>query len=51
LNTYGSNLKFRLVGMSDVEFFYLKGVLIQNFNIVDLVRTFLKKSKTFTFKS
>jgi hypothetical protein len=34
--------------MSDVEFFFLKEVLTQNFNIVDLVK-FLeqKKSKTF----
>jgi hypothetical protein len=27
---------FRLVSMSDIEFYCLKGVLIQNFNTMDL---------------
>jgi hypothetical protein len=42
LNTYGSNLNFRLVSMSDIEFFCLKGILAQYFNTVDLVNFFEK---------
>jgi hypothetical protein len=37
LSTCGSNPNFRLVSMSDVEFFVLERVLTQNFNTVDLV--------------
>jgi hypothetical protein len=45
LSTCGSNLNFRLVSMSDVELFCLKGVLIQNFNTLDLVENFEKIQK------
>jgi hypothetical protein len=38
-STCGSNFNFKLVSMSDAEFHCSKGVLIQNFNIVDLVKS------------
>jgi hypothetical protein len=44
LSTHGSNLNSMLVFMSKLEFFLLTRVLIQNFNIVDLVK-FLEKNK------
>jgi hypothetical protein len=45
LSTCESNLDFRLVSMSDVDFFCLKGVLTQNFNTMDLVKCFEKIQK------
>jgi hypothetical protein len=45
LKTCDPNLNFRLVSMSDVEFFCLKGVLTQNFNTKDLVIFFEKIEK------
>jgi hypothetical protein len=36
--------------MSELKFFLLMEVLIQNFNIVDLIK-FLEKIKNFKFKS
>jgi hypothetical protein len=46
LSTGGSNLNFRIESVNDVEFFFLKGALTQNFNIVDLVSFFGKSSIT-----
>jgi hypothetical protein len=37
--------------MSELELFFLMGVLTQNFNIVDLVKFLAKKIKNFTFRS
>jgi hypothetical protein len=45
LSTCGSNFNFRLVNMSDIEFFCLKGLLTQNINTVDLVNYFEKIQK------
>jgi hypothetical protein len=45
LSTHDSNPNFRLVRLSGVEFFFLEGVLIQNFNIVDFVNFFEKIQK------
>jgi hypothetical protein len=45
LSTHGSNLNSIFEIMSELEFFFLTKVLIQNFNIVDLVNFFEKKSK------
>jgi hypothetical protein len=45
LSTCGSNLNFRLLSMSDVEFFCLKLVLTQNFNTMELVNFFEKIQK------
>jgi hypothetical protein len=42
LSTCHTYLNFRLVSMSDVEYFYLKGVLTQYFNSVEVVN-FIKK--------
>jgi hypothetical protein len=50
LNIHGSNLNYIFVIMSELELFFLMGILTQNFNIVDLVK-FLEKIKNFTFKS
>jgi hypothetical protein len=49
LSIHGSNLNSKFVSMSEQEFLLLKGVLTQNFNILDLVK-FLEKNKNFTFK-
>jgi hypothetical protein len=45
LSTCGPNLNFKLVCVSDIEFFCLKRILTQNFNIVDLVNFFEKIKK------
>jgi hypothetical protein len=50
LSTHGSNLNSIFVIMSELKFFSLTRVLIQNFNTMDLVK-FLEKIKNFTFKS
>jgi hypothetical protein len=44
LSTHGSNLNSVFVIMSELEFFFLTGVLIQNFNTVNLVK-FLEKNQ------
>jgi hypothetical protein len=44
LSTHGSNLNSIFVIMSELEFFLLMRVLIQNFNTMDLVK-FLEKNK------
>jgi hypothetical protein len=44
LTTHDSNLNSIFVIMSELEFFLLTRVLIQNFNIMDLVK-FLEKNK------
>jgi hypothetical protein len=44
LNTHGSNLKSIFVIVSELEFFLLTSVLIQNFNTMDLVK-FLEKNQ------
>jgi hypothetical protein len=46
LSTHGSNLNSIFVIMSELELFFLMGVLTQNLNIVELVKFLLKKSKT-----
>jgi hypothetical protein len=45
LSTHGSNLNSIFVIMSEVELFFLMGVLTQNFNSVDLVKFLDKKIK------
>jgi hypothetical protein len=50
LSTHGSNLNSMFVIKSELELFFLTGVLTQNFKTVDLVN-FLKKIKNFTFRS
>jgi hypothetical protein len=45
LSTHGSNLNSIFVIMSELELFFLTGVLTQNFNIVDLVKFLENKSK------
>jgi hypothetical protein len=47
---HGSNLNSIPIILSELKFFLLTGVLIQNFNDVDLVK-FLEKIKNFTFRS
>jgi hypothetical protein len=37
LSTHGSNLNSIIVIMSELELFFLMGVLTQNFNTMDLV--------------
>jgi hypothetical protein len=44
LSTHSSNLNSMFVIMSELELFFLTGVLIQNFNTIDLVK-FLEKIK------
>jgi hypothetical protein len=44
LSIHGSNLNSMFVIMSELKFFLLTGVLIQNFNTVDLVN-FLEKNQ------
>jgi hypothetical protein len=44
LSTHGSNLNSIFVIMSELEFFLLMRVLIQNFNTMDLVK-FLEKNQ------
>jgi hypothetical protein len=44
LSIHGSNLNSIFVIMSELELFFLTGVLTQNFNIVDLVK-FLEKNQ------
>jgi hypothetical protein len=48
LSTHGSNLNSIFVIMGELKLILLIGVLIQNFNIVDLEK-FLEKIKNFTF--
>jgi hypothetical protein len=43
LNTHDSNLNSIFVIMNELNFFLLTGALIQNVNIVDLVRVYEKK--------
>jgi hypothetical protein len=45
LSIDGSNLNPIFALMSELKFFFLKGVLTQNFNIMDLVKYLGKKSK------
>jgi hypothetical protein len=45
LSTHGSNLKSVFGIMSELKFFWLTGVLTQNFNIVDLVKFLGKNHK------
>jgi hypothetical protein len=51
LSTHGSNLNSMFVTMSELELFFLMGVLTQNFNNVDLVKFLDLKKKNFTFRS
>jgi hypothetical protein len=44
LGIHGSNLNYMFVIMSELKFFLLTGVLIQNFYIVDLIK-FLDKNQ------
>jgi hypothetical protein len=44
LSTHGSNLNSIIVIISELEFFLLTRVLIQNFNAMDLVK-FLEKNQ------
>jgi hypothetical protein len=44
LSTHGSNFNSIIVIMSGLKFFLLTGVLIENFNTVDLVK-FLEKNQ------
>jgi hypothetical protein len=44
LSTHGSNLNSTFVIMSELEFFLLTRVLIQNFNTMDLIK-FLEKNQ------
>jgi hypothetical protein len=46
LSIHASNFNFRFVSMSEVELFFLTGVLTPNFNTMDLVKILEKKSKT-----
>jgi hypothetical protein len=46
LSTHGSNLNSILVIMNELELFFLRGVLTQNFNTVDL-KKILKKIQKF----
>jgi hypothetical protein len=46
LSTHGSNLNSIFAIISELEFFLLTGVLIQNFNTMDLVK-FLEKNQKF----
>jgi hypothetical protein len=45
LYIHGSNCNSRFVSMSELELFLLMGVLIPNFNIVDLVKILEKIQK------
>jgi hypothetical protein len=45
LSTHGSNLDSRFVSMSELELFLLTGVLIPNFNTMDLVKILEKNQK------
>jgi hypothetical protein len=45
LSIHGSNLNSIFVIMSELELFFLTGVLTQNFNTVDLVNVFGKNQK------
>jgi hypothetical protein len=49
LSTYGSNLNSIFVIMSELELFFLTGVLTPNFNTMDLVKI-LEKIQNFTFR-
>jgi hypothetical protein len=48
LSTHGSNLNSIFVIISELELFFLTGVLIQNFNIVGLVKFLEKNQKLHT---
>jgi hypothetical protein len=50
LSIHASNFNFRFVSMTELELFFLTGVLIPNFNTMDLVKI-LEKIKNFTFRS
>jgi hypothetical protein len=43
LSTHGSNLNSIFVIMSELELFFMTGVLTQNFNTMDLVKFIEKK--------
>jgi hypothetical protein len=45
LSKHGSNLNSMFVILSDLELFFLTGVLIQNFNTMDLVKSPEKNKK------
>jgi hypothetical protein len=45
LSIHASNCNSRFVSMSELEIFLLTGVLIPNFNTVDLVKKFEKNQK------
>jgi hypothetical protein len=45
LRIHASNFNFRFVTMSEVELFFLTGVLTPNFNTVDLVKNLGKNQK------
>jgi hypothetical protein len=45
LSIHASNFNSRFVSMSELELFLLTGVLIPNFNTMDLVKILEKKSK------
>jgi hypothetical protein len=44
LSTHGSNLNSIFITMSELELFFLTGILTQNFNTLDLVK-FLEKNQ------
>jgi hypothetical protein len=46
LSIHASNFNSRFVNMSELELFLLTGVLIPNFNTMNLVKILEKKSKT-----
>jgi hypothetical protein len=46
LSTYGSNLNSIFEIMSELELFFLTGILTRNFNTMELVKFLLKKSRT-----
>jgi hypothetical protein len=45
LSIHASNFNSRFVSMSELELFFLTGVLTPNFNIMDLVNFFEKNQK------
>jgi hypothetical protein len=51
LSIHALNFNSRFASMSELELFFLTGVLIANFNTMDLVKILEKKLKKFTFRS
>jgi hypothetical protein len=47
LSTHGSNLNSIFLIMSELNFFLLTGVLIQNFNTMDLAKVLEKNQKLY----